>query len=73
VGKVAVSIRANGLSATRSIHCRTLPESLPSPPGYNGMIHDFGLLNLLSSVAATRTPIHQAAEELRAALMNSLA
>jgi acetyl esterase/lipase len=35
---------------------------------YNGMIHDFGLLNALSSVPATRTAIHQAAEELRARL-----
>jgi acetyl esterase len=34
---------------------------------YNGMIHDFGLLNVLS-VPATRTAIHQAAEELRARL-----
>jgi acetyl esterase/lipase len=35
---------------------------------YNGMIHDFGLLNVLSNVPATRTAIHQAAEELRARL-----
>jgi hypothetical protein len=32
------------------------------------MTHDFGLLNVLSSVPATRTAIHQAAEELRARL-----
>lgn len=35
---------------------------------YNGMIHDFGLLNVLSSVPATRTALHQAAEELRSKL-----
>ena len=35
---------------------------------YNGMIHDFGLLNVLSSVPATRAALHQAAEELRAQL-----
>ncbi len=35
---------------------------------YNGMIHDFGLLNALSSVPATRAALHQAAEELRAQL-----
>jgi len=32
---------------------------------YNGMIHDFGLLNVLSDVPTTRTAMHQAAEELR--------
>ena len=32
---------------------------------YNGMIHDFGLLNVLSQVPATRAALHQAAEELR--------
>ena len=32
---------------------------------YNGMIHDFGLLNVLSQVPATRVALHQAAEELR--------
>lgn len=35
---------------------------------YNGMIHDFGLLNVLSTVPATRAALHQAAEELRAKL-----
>lgn len=35
---------------------------------YNGMIHDFGLLNALSAVLATRAALHQAAEELRAKL-----
>jgi acetyl esterase len=35
---------------------------------YNGMIHDFGLLNALSNVPATRSALHQAAEELRAKL-----
>ena len=35
---------------------------------YDGMIHDFGLLNALSNVAATRAALHQAAEELRAEL-----
>ncbi len=33
---------------------------------YNGMIRDFGLLNVLSSVPATRAALHQAAEELHA-------
>jgi acetyl esterase len=32
---------------------------------YNGMIHDFGLLNVLSDVPTTRLAMHQAAEELR--------
>ncbi|OZI47294.1 alpha/beta hydrolase [Bordetella genomosp. 5] len=35
---------------------------------YNGMIHDFGLLNVLSDVPATRSALHQAAEELKARL-----
>lgn len=35
---------------------------------YNGMIHDFGLLNVLSAVPATRAALHQAAEELKARL-----
>jgi len=35
---------------------------------YNGMIHDFGLLNALSAVPATRAALHQAAEQLRATL-----
>ncbi|ALF90623.1 MULTISPECIES: alpha/beta hydrolase [Ralstonia solanacearum species complex] len=32
---------------------------------YNGMIHDFGLLNALSGLPATRTALHQASEELK--------
>ena len=32
---------------------------------YNGMIHDFGLLNVLSEVPTTRAALHQASEELR--------
>ncbi|WP_443190440.1 alpha/beta hydrolase [Pseudomonas indica] len=32
---------------------------------YNGMIHDFGLLNVLSQVPATRSALQQAAEELK--------
>lgn len=32
---------------------------------YNGMIHDFGLLNVLSGVPETRAALHQASEELR--------
>lgn len=32
---------------------------------YNGMIHDFGLLNVLSELPATRAALHQAAEELK--------
>ncbi len=35
---------------------------------YNGMIHDFGLLNVLSGVPATRAALHQASEELRTRL-----
>jgi len=35
---------------------------------YNGMIHDFGLLNALSSVPATKAALHQASEELKARL-----
>lgn len=32
---------------------------------YNGMIHDFGLLNILADVPTTRAALHQASEELR--------
>jgi len=32
---------------------------------YNGMIHDFGLLNVLQHLPATRAALHQAAEELK--------
>lgn len=32
---------------------------------YVGMIHDFGLLNVLASLPATRAALHQASEELR--------
>jgi acetyl esterase len=32
---------------------------------YSGMIHDFGLLNVLSSVPSTRAALHQASEELK--------
>ena len=32
---------------------------------YNGMIHDFGLLNVLSGVPTTRAALHQASEELK--------
>lgn len=35
---------------------------------YNGMIHDFGLLNVLADVPATRAALHQASEELKARL-----
>ncbi|AVS66036.1 alpha/beta hydrolase [Paracidovorax avenae] len=35
---------------------------------YNGMIHDFGLLNALADVPATRAALHQASEELKARL-----
>ncbi|QOK94694.1 alpha/beta hydrolase (plasmid) [Ralstonia pseudosolanacearum] len=35
---------------------------------YNGMIHDFGLLNALSGLPATRAALHQASETLRARL-----
>ena len=31
---------------------------------YDGMIHDFGVLNALSEVPGTRAALHQAAEEL---------
>jgi acetyl esterase/lipase len=32
---------------------------------YNGMIHDFGLLNVLSQVPGTKTALRQAGEELK--------
>jgi acetyl esterase len=32
---------------------------------YNGMIHDFGLLNALADVPTTRAALHQASEELK--------
>ncbi|CAH0447099.1 hypothetical protein LMG10661_03163 [Ralstonia syzygii subsp. syzygii] len=32
---------------------------------YNGMIHDFGLLNALSDLPATRAALHQASETLK--------
>jgi acetyl esterase/lipase len=32
---------------------------------YDGMIHDFGLLNALGQVTSTRAALHQAAEELK--------
>lgn len=32
---------------------------------YNGMIHDFGLLNVLSTLPGTRAALHQASEELK--------
>lgn len=32
---------------------------------YNGMVHDFGLLNVLSDLPATRAALHQASEELK--------
>ena len=35
---------------------------------YNGMIHDFGLLNVLSGVPSTRAALHQASEELKSRL-----
>lgn len=35
---------------------------------YNGMIHDFGLLNVLADLPATRSALHQACEELKARL-----
>lgn len=35
---------------------------------YNGMIHDFGLLNALATLPATRAALHQASEELKARL-----
>lgn len=35
---------------------------------YNGMIHDFGLLNVLANVQGTRAALHQASEELKVRL-----
>lgn len=35
---------------------------------YNGMIHDLGLLNVLSGLPATRAALKQAATELRSKL-----
>jgi acetyl esterase len=35
---------------------------------YNGMIHDFGLLNVISSLPATRSAMEQASQELKANL-----
>lgn len=35
---------------------------------YNGMIHDFGLLNALADLPGTRSALHQASEELKARL-----
>ena len=35
---------------------------------YNGMIHDFGLLNVLSTLPATRAALDQASQELKARL-----
>jgi acetyl esterase len=35
---------------------------------YNGMIHDFGLLNVLADVPTTRAALHQASEELKTRL-----
>ncbi|MHA6913293.1 alpha/beta hydrolase [Ralstonia pseudosolanacearum] len=35
---------------------------------YNGMIHDFGLLNALSGLPATRAALHQASETLKVRL-----
>lgn len=35
---------------------------------YAGMIHDFGLLNVLADLPATRAALHQASEELKARL-----
>lgn len=35
---------------------------------YNGMIHDFGLLNALADLPTTRAALHQASEELKARL-----
>lgn len=32
---------------------------------YNGMIHDFGLLNVFSALPTTRAALHQASEELK--------
>ena len=35
---------------------------------YNGMIHDWGLLNVLANVPGTRSSIHEAAGQIRSAL-----
>lgn len=35
---------------------------------YNGMIHDYGLLNALADVPAVRSALHQASEELHSSL-----
>ncbi|MGF6400285.1 acetyl esterase [Pseudomonas frederiksbergensis] len=35
---------------------------------YNGMIHDFGAINALTGLSATRAAVHQASEELKARL-----
>lgn len=35
---------------------------------YSGMIHDFGLLNVLSGLPTTRAALHQASEELKSRL-----
>ncbi|MGE8499462.1 MAG: alpha/beta hydrolase fold domain-containing protein, partial [Pseudomonas sp.] len=35
---------------------------------YNGMIHDFGLLNVISQIPGTRSAMQQAAEALKANL-----
>jgi acetyl esterase/lipase len=35
---------------------------------YNGMIHDFGLLNVLADIPGTRSAMRQAAQELKAHL-----
>jgi acetyl esterase len=40
---------------------------------YNGMIYDFGLLNVLKTVLATRTTIHQATEELSGSRASNMA
>ena len=32
---------------------------------YNGMVHDFGLLDALSALPPTRAALHQAGEELK--------
>ncbi|MEA3146190.1 MAG: acetyl esterase, partial [Verrucomicrobiota bacterium] len=32
---------------------------------YEGLIHDYGLLNAISQVPAVRSALHQAAEELK--------
>ena len=32
---------------------------------YEGLIHDYGILNAISQVPAVRAPLHQAAEELK--------